>query len=690
MKHIFYSAALLLATLAGTAQDIDRSKAPKPGPAPVINIADPASFMLPNGLKVFVVTNKKLPQVSATLTIDRDPVFEGDKAGLISMTGSLMRRGTAKMDKSTLDEAVDFLGGELSTSSSSVSASALKKSFPKLMELMADVALRPAFDSRELETVRKQTLSGLVQAKDDPNAIANNVSSMLMYGKDHPYGEVETEKSVQRVTVADIKKYHQTYWKPNIAYLILVGDITVEEARSMATRHFGSWAKAAVPAGKYNPVAAPGKTYVAVVDRPSSVQSVISINAPVQLKPGAPDAIPASVMANVLGGGFSSRLNQNLREKYGFTYGAGGDVSPDKLVGSFSASASVRNEKTDSAVGQFLYEFKRIRSEIASDSEVTALKNYMSGGFARSLENPATVAAFALNVARYQLPKDYYRTYLTRLAAVKPTDVKDMAGKYVPANNLIITIVGNAREIAKGLEKYGEVKYFDIDGNPIAAPVVKEVSGDVTAESVLRKALQAYGGEEAIAAIKDASLTGTMGLMGQTFAYVQQHVMPDGYFAAIKMGEMALMTQKKAGSEYSASMQGASMPVEGDAKADLDAKAMLYEERYYLSTPGYQFELQGIEAVEGKEAYKMKITSPGGSTSTSFFDVATGLRVKDMREQELGPMGKVVMTTTFKEYKAYNGVQIPVKVNIDAGPLKQDIDITDVKINTGLKKEDLK
>lgn len=690
MKHIFFSAALLLATLAGTAQDIDRSKAPKPGPAPVINIADPASFVLPNGLKVFVVTNKKLPQVAATLTIDRDPIFEGDKAGMISMAGSLMRRGTTKMNKSTLDEAVDFLGGDLSSSATSVSASSLKKSFPKLMELMADVALRPAFDSRELETVRKQTLSGLVQAKDDPNAIAGNVSGMLLYGKTHPYGEVETEKTVQSVTVADIKAYHQTYWKPNIAYLILVGDITLEEARALTTKHFGTWAKGAVPAKKYNAVAAPAKTYVAVVDRPSSVQSVIRISAPVQLKPGAPDAIPASVMANVLGGGFSSRLNQNLREKYGFTYGAGGGVSPDKLVGRFSASASVRNEKTDSAVGQFLFEFNRIRNEIASDSEVTALKNYMSGGFARSLEDPSTVAAFALNVARYQLPKDYYRTYLTRLAAVKPTDVKDMAGKYVPANNLIITIVGNAREIAKGLEKYGEVKYFDTDGNPMAAPVVKEVSGDVTAEAVLRKALQAYGGEEAIAAIKDASLTGTMNLMGQNFMYVQQHVMPDGYLSAIKMGEMALMTQKKAGGEYSASMQGASMPVEGDGKADLDAKALLYEERYYLATPGFKLELKGIEPVEGKDAYKVQITSPGGGSSTSYFDVASGLRVKDVREQEVGPMGKMVLTTIFKEYKAYNGVQIPVKVSVDAGPLKQDIDITDVKINTGLKLEDLK
>jgi len=689
MKYIYLSLMALCSTVLLPAQIIDRSKAPKPGPAPVINIADPASFTLPNGLKVFVVTNTKLPQVSATLTIDRDPLLEGEKAGMLSMAGSLMRRGTSKMDKATLDESVDFLGGELGASATSVSASSLKGNFPKLLQLMADVALRPSFSNAELEKIRTQTLSGLAQAKDDPNSIAGNVSGALVYGKNHPYGEFETEQTVKNVTVADIKSYHSTYWKPNIAYLIFVGDITSNEAMKLATEHFGSWTRGDVPKKQYAEVKQPAKTLIAVVDRPSSVQSVISISSPVNLQPGTPDAIPTSVMGNVLGGGFSSRLNQNLREKYAFTYGAGGGVSTDRLVGSFRASASVRNEKTDSAVGQFLYEFNRIRNEAASDSEVTALKNYMSGGFARSLENAATVANFALNVARYNLPKDYYRTYLTKLNAVTPANVQAMANKYVPVNNLVITIVGNAKEIAAGLSKYGDVKFFDINGNEVAPPTEKKVDANVTATSVLQKAIEAYGGEAAIAAIKDATLKGSVSMMGQAMQYEQKHVMPGGYSAVVKMGPMELMKQSKNGSEYSAAMQGTKQEVSADDKAQLDAKAALYDERYYLSNAAVKLNLKGIESVDGKDAYDIEIVTPEGSSFHAFYDVKTGLKVQEMRQQEVGPMGKVNVTTLYKEYKEFNGVKIPVQIVIDLGVMKQDISITEVKINAGLSASEL-
>lgn len=689
MKYIYLSLMALCSTVLLPAQIIDRSKAPKPGPAPVINIADPASFTLPNGLKVFVVTNTKLPQVSATLTIDRDPLLEGEKAGMLSMAGSLMRRGTSKMDKATLDESVDFLGGELGASATSVSASSLKGNFPKLLQLMADVALRPSFSNAELEKIRTQTLSGLAQAKDDPNSIAGNVSGALVYGKNHPYGEFETEQTVKNVTVADIKSYHSTYWKPNIAYLIFVGDITSNEAMKLATEHFGSWTRGDVPKKQYAEVKQPAKTLIAVVDRPSSVQSVISISSPVNLQPGTPDAIPTSVMGNVLGGGFSSRLNQNLREKYAFTYGAGGGVSTDRLVGSFRASASVRNEKTDSAVGQFLYEFNRIRNEAASDSEVTALKNYMSGGFARSLENAATVANFALNVARYNLPKDYYRTYLTKLNAVTPANVQAMANKYVPVNNLVITIVGNAKEIAAGLSKYGDVKFFDINGNEVAPPTEKKVDANVTATSVLQKAIEAYGGEAAIAAIKDAMLKGSVSMMGQAMQYEQKHVMPGGYSAVVKMGPMELMKQSKNGSEYSAAMQGTKQEVSADDKAQLDAKAALYDERYYLSNAAVKLNLKGIESVDGKDAYDIEIVTPEGSSFHAFYDVKTGLKVQEMRQQEVGPMGKVNVTTLYKEYKEFNGVKIPVQIVIDLGVMKQDISITEVKINAGLSASEL-
>jgi hypothetical protein len=513
---------------------------------------------------------------------------------------------------------------------------------------------------------------------------------MLVYGKNHPYGEFETEETVKRVTVDDIKNYHSTWWKPNIAYLIFVGDITTNDAMKLATEQFGGWAKGEVSKKQYSAVLPPPSTIIAIVDRPSSVQSVIKISAPVDLKPGTTDAIPTSVMGNVLGGGFSSRLNQNLREKYAFTYGAGGGVSSDRLVGSFNASASVRNEKTDSAVGQFIHEFNRIRSDVASDSEVTALKNYMSGGFARSLENAGTIASFALNIARYNLPKDYYRNYLTKLASVNATDVKAMANKYVPVNNLIITIVGNAKEMAPGLEKYGQVKYFDIYGNEVPAPTVKKVDASIKGEDVLRKSVEASGGEAAFAALKDISIVGSVSLMGQSFTYEQLHVFPDGFSTAVKMGEMALMSQIKKGDVYSMTMQGATQDIDPAAKKDLDARAKLSEERYYLANPGFTFDVKGIETIDGKETYNVQIKKPDGGVSNAFYEVATGLKLQETKEQDGGPMGRLSVTTKYTEYKEYGGVKIPTKILIDAGMLKQDISITDVKVNQGLKASDLK
>lgn len=687
MKRIILS-ILLLQSLHTFAQDIDRSKAPKPAPAPVINIPDAANFTLPNGLKVFVVRNTKLPQVSATLTIDKEAIAEGKKAGMADMAGALMRYGTVKMNKEQLDEAIDFLGGAVNTSALSASASSLTNNFPKTFALMADVVLHPAMSPAELEKIRTQTLSGLESEKDDPAAISKNVANVLMYGKSHPFGEIQTEATVKSVTVADIKKFYSDTWKPNNAFLVFVGDITAAEAKSLATQYFGAWPKGVVSKENYVPVKAPAKTYVAIVDRPASVQSVIKISTPVQLQPGAKDAIAASLMNTIVGGGFSSRLMQNLREKYGFTYGSRSSLTPNRIAGSFSAGASVRNEKTDSAIGQMLYELARINSSVAADTEVTSLKNYMSGGFARSLENPATIANFALNIARYNLPKDYYRNYLTNLSAVTPAEIQQAANKYVTTNNMVITVVGNAKEVAPGLEKYGEVHYFDMYGNEVAAPVVKQVDANVKAEDIFKKALGAYGGEAAIAAIKDIQMNGTVNVMGQSLEYVQKNIFPNNFTVSVSMNGMTVMKQLKKDKEYSSQMQGNEVPVDDNAKEEMNARASFFEERYLLSAPGYTFKVNGIEKVEGKDAYVVTITSPGGKTNKAFYDVQTGFKVQEQSERE-SPMGKMNVTSNFNDYKTFEGIKVPTKIVVDLGQFKQDITIESVKINQGLKPEEL-
>lgn len=682
---LFFLGLLPLIAMA----QVDRSKAPKPGPAPEIKIGQPATFTLPNGLKVFVVQNTKLPRVSATLSFNMDGISEGDKAGLTGMGGELLRRGTSKMNKEQLDEAIDLLGGSISTSATGASAFSLKSNFPKLMALMSDIVLRPSFPAAELDKIRKQALSGLQAAKESPDAIADNVVNRLVYGKDHPYGDIETEETISNVKLEDIRKYFSTWWKPNNAFLVFVGDITTAGARKLATQYFSAWKGGPVPKPTYTLPKAPAKTLIALVDRPSSVQSVITFATPVELKPGAPDVIPSVIMNNILGGGATGRLFTNLREKYGFTYGAYSSLKADRLVGAFTAEASVRNEKTDSAIGQFLHEFNRIRTEPLVADDVEKMKNYQSGSFARSLESPATIANFALNIAKYNLPANYYQNYLKNLAAVTSTDVQAIANKYIRPGNMYIVIVGNAKEVAKGLEKYGEVKYFNVYGQEVQAPTAKAVDASVTPQSILQKAIDAYGGSAAIAAVKDLHLVGKASLMGRDLTITQKQIMPSAFLQETAMQGMILQKKMMKDGKFTSMAQGQSLPVEDKDKEEMMEEAAFMIEPVILQNKAYQLSIKGIEQVEGKDAYAMAVKTPAGRDYTNYYDVASGLLVKKSMVQE-GPMGSVTVNTTITDYKPFNGVMIPTRIINDLGSMKIDIKFDDVKMNSGLKAEDIK
>ncbi len=673
-----------------SAEIIDRTRPPVPGPAPTINIPDAVSYTLPNGLQLYVVSNSKLPLVSATLTVDGKPQVYGNKAGLTEMAGDLFRRGTASLDKAALDERVDFLGASLSTSAYGASVSSLKRNFPEILQLMADVALRPALNSEELEKVRTQTLSNLASGKEDPARISANISRALTYGKNHPYGEITTEETVKNISREDIRNFYNTWWKPNISYLVMVGDITPEEAHRLAVENFGHWERASVPNVNVPLPEKPAKTYIAIVNRPGAVQSNIEIVSPLDLKPASADRIAATFAGNILGTGFSSRLNQNLREGKGFTYSASGGISSDRYAGRFRGAASVRKEKTDSAIAEFLNEFNRIRVEPVGKEELDAMKAYVGGSFARSLEQPSTIAAFALNTVLNNLPKDYYKNYLKNLQAVTPAQVTANSLKYIPVNNLVITVVGDAAEIAPGLEKYGEVKYFDIYGNPAEPPKVEKADASVTAESILQKAINGYGGMANLEKIRDIEIDGSASIMGQQLTYNQKIARPDKLVVSIKAGPINLMRQVKNGDQYISIQQGSNTPVDEATKHELNAKAGIFEELYWKNTRGYKFDVVGTEKMDGKEAYKMKITSPGGNEFFSFFDQESGRRLKDVRTQDMGAIGAMVINTFFYDYTLYEGIYLPAKVTVDLGVAKQDVTIREVKINKGLKDSDFK
>jgi zinc protease len=265
--------------------------------------------------------------------------------------------------------------------------------------------------------------------------------------------------------------YYSTYFKPNVAYMVIVGDISTDRARQLMDLYFSAWEPGDVPSHSYETPEPPPANTVAFADRTGAVQSVISVSYPLFLQPGDPDAIKVSVMNSILGGGvFSGRLMQNLREDKGFTYGARSSLSSDRLVGRLNVRTEVRNSVTDSAIVEILYEMDRMVSEPVDEETLELIKNYLNGSFARSLESPRTIARFALNIERYNLPEDYYDTYLERLSRVTATEVQQVAGTFIRPENSFIIVGGNESEVAGTLEKFsadGKVHFFDPFGRKI-------------------------------------------------------------------------------------------------------------------------------------------------------------------------------------------------------------------------------
>ncbi len=659
-----------------------RSMPPPAGEARPVKIGKSHEFTLANGLKVIVVENHKLPQISYQLTIDRDVMLEKEKSGLSSMAGSLLATGTTKKSKAEIDEAVDFIGANLSTNARGGFATSLTKHTDKILGLFSEIILQPSFPQEEFDKIKTQTLSGLQTSKDDPNAISGNVSNALIYGLNHPYGEITNESTVSNISLDDCKAYYNTYFKPGDAYLVIVGDISPDAAKAKAEKYFGKWAAGNTPKYTYDFPKGVDKTSVAFVDKAGAVQSVVNITYALDLKPGAADVIPSRVMNNILGSGFAGRLFQNLREDKAYTYGAYSSLNSDELVGSFSANASVRNEVTDSAVTQFLFELNRLKNEPVTKKEIDLSKSYIAGGFARSLESPQTVASFALNINMYDLPADYYETYLQRLDAVTIEDISRVANKYITPDKARIVVVGNKDEVMAKLIPFdkedGNIQLYDIYANPR-----KDESGtpvDITAKELISKYIMAIGGNDKLAAVKSVDQTYSLEMMGMelTSRAVQSEGM---FYMNMTAPGMNIMTQKYDGVKGKVEQMGAApMEIEGDDLSSMKEQSMLFPERQYNSE-GYTAEVTGMEDVDGVACYKLSVTKPSGTKSTEYYDKTTHLKVKEIQVSEAS--GEVATTSfEYDEYKAVDGILIPHVVTM-SGPMPTPIVMkaTSIKIN---------
>ncbi|MBL4708696.1 MAG: insulinase family protein [Flavobacteriales bacterium] len=680
-KKIYINLVLILLCGSLIAQ-VDRSKMPEPGPAPKIDLGETQSFTLDNGLKVFVVENHKLPKVSFALQFDVDPLLEGDKTGAADMAGDMMSKGTTNRTKDELNFSVDFIGASFSTSSSFVFGSSLKKHTVKLLEIMSDAVKNSDFKSEELEKLRTQYISGKQTEKDDPDAIAGNIRRVLLYGKNHPYGELTTEETLKNITLKDVKAYYSTYIKPNVAYLAVVGDIDVKEAKTLVEKYFGDWEKGEVPTHIYEMPAAPKTMQVVMVNKPGAVQSVIATFNTIDLKPGSENAIKSAITNGVLGGGFTSKLNLNLREAHSYTYGARSSISSDELIGNFNASAKVRNEVTDSALVEMMKEIMNMRNGNVTADELETIKNYRTGTFAIGLENAQTKARYAINIEKYGLDKQYYANYLKNVAAVSLEDVNAISKKYINPMNGYVLVVGNQEEVAEKVKSFspsGNIIYLDVDGNPAAAESFKKAPAGMTAEKVISKNIEAIGGMKAISKVKSMKMEMGFSTQGMAFGITVISEAPNKQVTEVLMNGNVMEKTIFNGKEgVSTGMRGKTI-FDEERNAQTAVESFMFPEIEYLKE-AYKVELLGVGNKNDEDVYAVKIIKPTSDVMTNYYSIATGLLVMSEAIIE-GSLAE----SLYSDYTEVKKIKVPYTILRDMGPQKVEVKVKKVTVNTKLE-----
>ncbi len=477
IRHLSITIILVLgfSMNALSQQDFDRTMRPQGQGVPKVDLPDIQKATLKNGLKVWLVEAHELPIVSFNLVFqagtDHDPI---DKAGLVSLTADMLDEGTTTRTALQIADELDFIGANLGTGAGTdgtfITLNTLTKHLDKALAVYADVLVNPTFPQNEFDRLKQQRLTGLIQQRDRAATIASLAYNRIIYGDRHPYGinSTGTEESLNKLTQRDLAAFYRSYYRPNNATLIIVGDAKLAPMVQKLEKLFAGWKSQPVNAVTLTSPPPVTKRRVYLIDKPGAPQSEIRIGYPAVAR-NSPDFFAITVMNRVLGGQFSSRLNMNLREKHGYTYGARSGFSFNKQPGPFTASAGVTASKTDSSLIQFFYEIDRTFTDGITAEELEFVKKGLTGNFALNFETPAQIAGALQNIVLYNLPEDYYETYLQNINAVTLSDIQRVSNKYLDSSKMAVVVVGDLKLIREGVEKLmlGDIVLCDADGQPL-------------------------------------------------------------------------------------------------------------------------------------------------------------------------------------------------------------------------------
>jgi predicted Zn-dependent peptidase len=474
---------LCIANIAAIAQQqtLDRAKVPPPGPTPVLRVPTWTKTQLANGATLIVSERHNLPLVSFTITfVGGSNQFEpAGKRGVAALTVSMMSEGTTTKSGDQISDALQMLGTNIGAGiggeDGSVSFVSTAKNFEPTLALLSDMMLNSTFPAEALERLRGRTLVNLTQAKDQPAVIGSQVFAKILYGDAHPYGQRTTETSVKAVTRDDVVTFQKAYFQPGRAIITVVGDITTLKARAAVEKGLAAWTRAGEkPSFEYPklPELQPAKIYL--VDKPGAAQSVFNIGLPGPPR-NTPDYFALQVLNTILGGQFQSRLNANIREQKGYSYGVRSSFGYGKGPGAFNAGGAIFTAKTDAALIEFMKELKGIVGERPiTDEELKTAQESLIQGLPQRFGSVSAISNAITSLVVLGLPDDFYQTYAKNVSAVTKEDLQRVAKQYIDLNHLAIVIVGDRSHVEGPLKATGiaPITYIDLEGNPAggAAP----------------------------------------------------------------------------------------------------------------------------------------------------------------------------------------------------------------------------
>jgi len=660
---------------------VDRTKPPVSGPPPVINLGKPNMFSLKNGLKVIIVENSKLPRAYANLDIDNYPDYEGDIKGVASLVSSLMGNGTTTQSKDDYNEEIDYMGASLSLSAGGGFASSLKRYFPRVLEMMSDGLKNPVFTLEDFEKEKNILIDGIKSSQNSVPDIASIVGGKLFFGSNHPFGEFATEESVNNISLKDVKKYYETYAKPNNAYLTIVGDVNYEEIKPLVEKLFGDWKKGKLPKYTMPVVNDLENPEINFIDMSNAVQSEISVGNIINISMSDPDYFPLR-LANQIFGGSGGKLYLNLREDKGFTYGAYSGVETSRYVGRFSASTSVRNEVTDSSIVEIIKEIETMIDESVTEEKLSSVKEKFVGGFIMSTEQPSTIANFARNIDKFNLPENFYETYLENFQKVSIDDVKRVSNKYFKRDKLRIIVVGKGAEILSSLEDLPyNIKYFDKRGESITKPDYSTPTG-LTPQKVLMDYLNAIGGKENVESLNAVSMLAEAEVQGMKLQMVSIQAKPNKQVTMMMMMGNTMMKMVFDGENGSISQQGVNSQIPEKDALVMSNTTLPIEEIGWLDDENVKF--SSTEELDGRILNVLEINKQ----TYVAYDSETGLKVKETQFVDM-PDGSILpQTTFFEDYKPVNGILFPHVIKSPIGPQSLEFKIINISINPEVSDSD--